>query len=163
MDFGHSPSGFGAVATALLLAGQMPLRAALFPLPRPVVAGSAHLLPSERTRKLGGSRTISKPTAWSSRIGAFAAGISNFTTTVTNQCPTAVRLKVALLVANSIACDWRIRIRPIDGTYTHPFSTRTRWGIRNDCLGALFFLEPGKLSPALEEIEIGAPEIGQRW
>src|SRR5215831_17284529 len=115
MNFGHSPWGFGAVAAALLLAGQMPLRAALFPLPRPVVARSAHLLTVGADQKVGGSRTISKPTAWSSRIGAFAAGISNFTTTVTNQCPTAVRLKVALLVANSIACDWRIRIPPIDG------------------------------------------------
>lgn len=30
--------------------------------------------------------------------------------------PMALRLKIALLVANSMACDWRILIQPTEGT-----------------------------------------------
>ena len=54
-----------------------------------------------------------------------------------------MRLMVALLVANSIACDRRILTQPIDGIETHPLSMRTRWGIRNDCRAAFFFLNWG--------------------
>jgi len=42
---------------------------------------------------IGGLHQI--PTTFSSPIGTFAAGISNPATSVTNQCPTAVRLSVA--------------------------------------------------------------------
>jgi hypothetical protein len=59
LDLGHAPSGFGAIAAALLGARETSLRPAQFPLPGPIVAGSAPSSPSERTRKLGGSRTIS--------------------------------------------------------------------------------------------------------
>jgi hypothetical protein len=34
--------------------------------------------------------------------------------------------------------------------------------MRNDCRAALFFLNLGNLARAFEEVDIGAPEIGQR-
>ncbi|HKE21158.1 MAG TPA: hypothetical protein VKB88_02145 [Bryobacteraceae bacterium] len=43
LDLGHAPSGLGAIAAALLGARETPLCPAQFPLPGPVVAGSAHL------------------------------------------------------------------------------------------------------------------------
>ena len=78
--------------------------------------GAAISPPSESIRKLGGWRTISKPAASSSRTGALVVGTSNSTTSITNQCPAALRLNLALFVMNSMACDCRILAQPTDGT-----------------------------------------------
>src|SRR5215475_12413196 len=118
MDFGHSPSGFGAIAAALLLAGQMPLRAALFPLPRPVVAGSAHLLTVGADQKVGRleNHIVTNRLVFGDRH--FRRRHLKLHHHRYEPVPYRGALEGGLLVANSIACDWRIRIRPIDGTYT---------------------------------------------
>src|SRR5215475_2988503 len=53
MDLGHSPSGFGAIAAALLGPRETPLRPAQFPLPGPVVAGRADRLAVRADEKVG--------------------------------------------------------------------------------------------------------------
>src|SRR5215469_16610866 len=53
LDLGHAPSGFGAIAAALLGARETSLRPARFPLPGPVVAGGADLLTVRADQKVG--------------------------------------------------------------------------------------------------------------
>jgi hypothetical protein len=112
---GHTKFGLTAIMTSFIRARQMSCA-------RPSFLSILRLVSRRRNFTTIGTDQIIRrlqhginPTTFSSRIGAFAAGIRNSATSITNQCPTAVRLNVALLVGSSIPSDWRSFTRPILG------------------------------------------------
>src|SRR5215469_2883037 len=162
LDFGHAPSGFGAIAAALLGARETSLRPAQFPLPSPVVAGSAHLLAVGADQKVGRleDHIVTDRLVFAGRHfrrrhlklhhhsyepvaygGALEGG-------------TPGREFDRLRLANPDASDRR----HINASVLNPNPLRDTKRLSRRSL----FFELGKPSPALEEINIGAPEIGQR-
>src|SRR5215471_6495504 len=139
----------------------MPLRPALFPLPRPVVARSAHLLTVGADQKVGRlenhietDRLVFADRHFRRRhlkLHHHSYEPAPYGGALEGRAPG--RQFDRLRLANPDPSDRR----HIDASVLHP----NPLGDTKRYSGRFLFLELGKLSSALEEIEIGAPEIGQ--